>query len=71
MHSIFVLVVRTMHSSALCALECIAWGRYATSDYETSDAETGDAKTCDRWSSKKKSSLSRGLVSIYLLKIEN
>ena len=45
----FVLLnVRTMHSSALCALECIAWGRGSTGDSETGDAETGDIKTSER-----------------------
>ena len=38
-------------------LECVAWGRDATSDYETSDAETGDAETSDRGSSENKLSL--------------
>ena len=47
MHSMFVLNVR-MHSSALCALECIAWGRGSTGDSETGDAETGDIKTSER-----------------------
>ena len=44
----FVLNVRTMHSSALRALECIAWGRGSTGDSETGDAETGDIKTSER-----------------------
>ena len=52
MHSIivfsFVLNVRTMHFSVLCALECIAWGRGSTGDSETGDAETGDLKTSER-----------------------
>ena len=48
MHSMFVLNVRTMHSSALRALECIAWGRSSTGDSETGDAETGDIKTSER-----------------------
>ena len=48
MHSMFVLNVRTMHSSALRALECIAWGRGSTGDSETGDAETGDIKTSER-----------------------
>ena len=48
MHSMFVLNVRTMHSSALRALECIAWGRGSTGDSETGDAETGDTKTSER-----------------------
>ena len=48
MHPMFVLVVRTMHSSALRALECIAWGRSATSDCETSGVETGGIKTGDK-----------------------
>ena len=34
-----------MHSSALRALECIAWGRSATSDCETSGVETGGVET--------------------------
>ena len=48
MHSMFVLNVRTMHSSALRALECIVLGRGATSDLETCDAKIGDAETSDR-----------------------
>ena len=49
----FVLNVRTMHSSALralecIALECIALGRGSTGDSETGDAETGDLKTSER-----------------------
>ena len=36
-----------MHSSALRALECIAWGRSATSDCKTSDAEIVDTKISD------------------------
>ena len=48
MHSIFVLNVRTMRSSALRALECIAWGRGTTGDSETGDIETGDIKTSER-----------------------
>ena len=39
------LILRTMHSSALRALECIAWGRSATSDCETSGVETGGVET--------------------------
>ena len=42
------LFFRTMHSSALRALECIAWGRGSTGDSETGDAETGDIKTSER-----------------------
>ena len=43
-------------------LECIAWGRGATSDHETSDVETGDvetgdAETSDRGSGENKLSL--------------
>ena len=37
-----------MHSSALRALECIAWGRSSTGDSETGDAETGDIETSER-----------------------
>ena len=47
MYSMFVLNVRTMHSSALHALECIAWGRSSTGDSETGDAETSDSKTSE------------------------
>ena len=46
-------------------------GRDTISDFKTSDAETGDAETSDRESSKNKLSLSRGLDTIYLLKIEH
>ena len=42
MHSMFVLNVRTMHSSARLG------GRGPTGDSETGDAETGDAKTSER-----------------------
>ena len=48
MHSMFVLNVRTMHSSVLRALDFIAWGRGPTVDFETGDAETGDAETSER-----------------------
>ena len=44
----FVLNVRTMHSSALRALECIGWGRGATGHSDTSAAETGAAETSER-----------------------
>ena len=44
----FVLNVRTMLSSALRSLECIAWGRGSTGDSETGDAETGDTKTSEK-----------------------
>ena len=71
MHSMFVLNVRTMHSSALRALECIAWGRSATSYSETSDAETGDSKTGDKETRDSKISLYRGVDTVYLLKIEH
>ena len=60
-----------MHSSALCALECIAWGRSATSDCETSDAETGDSKTGDKETRESKISLLRGSDTFHLLKIEH
>ena len=43
-----LLIFRTMHSSALRELECIAWGRGSTGDSETGDAETGDLKTSER-----------------------
>ena len=60
-----------MHSSALRALECIAWGRSATSDCETNDVETGDIKTGDKETRESKISLFRGLDTVYLLKIEH
>ena len=44
----FVLNVRTMHSSALHPLECTAWGRGSIGDSETGDVETGDIKTSER-----------------------
>ena len=71
MHSMFVLNVRTMHSSALRALECIAWGRSATSDCETSDAKTVDSKIGDKETRESKISLFRGLYTFHLLKIEH
>ena len=46
--SFVLLNVRTVHSSALRALECIAWGRGSTGDSETGDTETGDTKTSER-----------------------
>ena len=52
----FVLLnVRTMHSSALRGLECIAWMCGSTGDSETGDAKTGDTKTSERESSKNRS----------------
>ena len=48
MHSMFVLSVRAMYSSALRTLECIALGRGPTGDSETGDVETGDTKTSER-----------------------
>ena len=51
------LIFRTMHSSALRTLECIALGRSATSDCETSNAETGDSKTSDKETRESKISL--------------
>ena len=71
MHSMFVLNVRTMHSSAFCALECIAWGRGSTGDSETGDVETGDIKTGDKETRESKISLFRGLDTVHLLKIEH
>ena len=41
------MTFRTMHSSELCSLECIAWVHGVTSDCDTSDAESGDTKTGD------------------------
>ena len=51
MHSMFVLNVRTMHSSALRAcieLLALLGGCGPTGDFETGDAETGDTKTSER-----------------------
>ena len=47
-------IFRTMHSSALHALECIAWGRSETSDCETSDDKTGDVETGNEGASESK-----------------
>ena len=65
------LFFRTMHSSALRVLECIAWGRSATSDCEASPVETGDIKTGDKETRESKISLLRGLDTFHLLKIEH
>ena len=43
----FVLNVRTMHSSALHPLECTAWGRGSIGDSERGNAD-GDTKTSER-----------------------
>ena len=44
----FVLKVRTMHSSVLRSLECIALRRGAKVHCDTSDTETGSAETSER-----------------------
>ena len=59
MHSMFVLNVRTMHSSALRALECIALGRGATGFGGTSDDETGADETGDRGTSESRGERAR------------